>query len=144
MRYAVLILICTLLSCHNSNAQKTNAQKSTTEKKTVKAQNLSNKTITYLSGENDSASIKLTIIPDGSFSFVMNILGENDTINSIGNWKENANTITLIFDDDENLNLSALFNSKNDECKVTGKHTIEFEQNLYKLSIWGVSCFRID
>ncbi len=114
-----------------------------------------NDTIVYLSGDNDLALIKLTLIPNGTFDFYMSIYSEpmqdsepeSDLINSNGTWNGNEKTLSLNFAErkKDTLNLNDLFDSsykEGNEFKIINKNTIEIDYSLNKLNIWGISCHK--
>lgn len=101
--------------------------------------------IIYLSGGNDMASIKLTLASNRTFEFVMKILDEKDTLKSKGNWTENKDRFSLVFDDKNNLNLYYLFDSKNNDggnFEIINDNTVLIKKDAEQLFIWGVNCFK--
>ena len=151
-----LVLILIAFSCQSKKSEKTQNAELNTESEIIKPENLVLKdTVVYLSGDNDLALIKLTLIPNGTFDFYMSIYPEpmqdtepeSDIINSNGTWSGNGKTVSLNFAErnKETLNLNDLFDSnykQGNEFKVINQNTVEIDYSLDKLNIWGISCYK--
>lgn len=153
-----LVLIIIVFSCQNKKSEKTQNVELNTETEIIKPEKLVfNDTIVYLSGNNDLALIKLTLIPNGTFDFYMSIYPEplqgaepeSDIINSNGIWSGNGKTVLLNFAErkKDTLNLNDLFDSnykEGNEFKVIDQNTVEIDYTLDKLNIWGISCHKLE
>ena len=153
-----LILILIVFSCQSKKSEKTQNAELNTETKIIKPKNLVlNDTVLYLSGDNDLALIKLTLIPNGTFEFYMSIYPEpmqdaepeSDIINSNGTWIGNGKTVLLNFAErkKDTLNLNDLFDSnykEGNEFEVINKNTLEIDYSLDKLNIWRISCHKTE
>jgi len=156
-----LILVLILFSCQNKSSEKTETiQKSelNTEFENVKSDRLVlNDTVFYLSGNNDLALIKLTLIPNGTFDFYMKIYPEPmqetdskpDIIKSIGLWNGNEKSILLNFEkrDKDTIHLDDLFDSNfkvGNEFKVIDQYKVELDYTLEKINIWGIGCYKTE
>ncbi len=151
-----LVLNLIVFSCQSKKSEKTQNAELNTESKIIKPENLIlNDTVVYLSGDNDLALIKLTLIPNGTFDFYMSIYPEpmhdakpeSDIINSNGIWNGNRKTVSLNFAErkKDTLNLNDLFDSnfkEGNEFKVIDQNTVEIDYSLDKLNIWGISCYK--
>ncbi len=151
-----LVLILIVFSCQKKKSEKTKNAELNTETEILKSEKLViNDTIVYLSGNNDLALIKLTLIPNGTFDFYMSIYPEpmqdvepeSDIINSNGTWSRNKKTVLLNFAKrkKDTLNLNDLFDSnykEGNEFKVIDQNTVEIDYTLDKLNIWGISCHK--
>ncbi|MEP0463400.1 MAG: hypothetical protein ABJP52_09770 [Flavobacteriaceae bacterium] len=151
-----LVLILIFFSCQSKKSEKTQNSELNTETEIIKPESLVlNDTVVYLSGDNDLALIKLTLIPNGTFDFYMSIYPEpmrdaepeSDIINSNGTWSGNGKTVLLNFAErkKDTLNLNDLFNSnykEGNEFKVINQNTVEIDYSLGKLNIWGISCHK--
>ena len=90
-----------------------------------------NDTVVYVSEDNDIAKIKLTLIPDGTFDFYMNIYQESksDTesksniVNSNGTWSGNKKTLILTHEEER---------------------TAELIYSSDTLNIAGINCYKSD
>jgi len=151
-----LVLILMFFSCQSKKSEKTqNAELNTKTEITQSEKLVLNDTVVYLSGDNDLALIKLTLIPNETFDFYMSIYPEpmqntepeSDIINSNGIWSGNGNTVLLNFAEQkkDTLNLNDLFDSnykEGNEFKVINQNTVEIDYSLDKLNIWGISCHK--
>jgi hypothetical protein len=153
-----LLLILIAHSCQKKKSEKTQSTELNTETEVIKSEKLMlNDTIVYLSGDNDLALIKLTLIPNGTFDFYMSIYPEpmqnaepeSDIINSNGTWIGNEKTVLLNFSErkKDTLNLNDLFDSnykEENEFKVIDQNTVEIDYTLDKLNIWGIGCYKTE
>ena len=153
-----LVLILITFSCQKKKSEKTQNAKLNIESEIIKPQNLVLKdTVVYLSGDNDLALIRLTLIPNGTFDFYMSIYPEpmqeaepqSDIINSNGTWSGNGKTVSLNFAErkKDTLNLNDLFDSnykQGNEFKVIAQNSVEIDYSLKKLNIWGISCYKTE
>ena len=151
-----LVLILIVFSCQSKKSEKTQNAELNTETEIIEPENLVlNDTVVYLSGDNDLALIKMTLIPNGTFEFYMSIYPEplqdaepeSDIINSNGTWSRNGKTVLLNFAErkKDTLNLNDLFDSNykvGNEFKVINQNTVEINYSLDKLNIWGISCHK--
>jgi hypothetical protein len=151
-----LALILVILSCQGKKSEKPQNAELNTETEIIQPEKLVlNDTVVYLSGDNDLALIKLTLIPNGTFDFYMSIYPEpmqdaepeSDIINSNGTWSGNGKTISLNFAErkKDTLNLNDLFDSnykEGNEFKIINKNSVEIDYSLDKLNIWGISCHK--
>ena len=158
----ILVLILIILSCQNKKSEKSKNAELNAETEIIKTEKLVlNDTIVYLSGDNDLALVKLTLIPKGTFDYYMSIYPEitleteneveteNEIINLKGTWSGNGKTISLNFENRElnNINLNDIFDSnykEGNEFKVIDKNTVEIDYSLEKLNIWGISCYKTE
>jgi hypothetical protein len=153
-----LVLILIVFSCQKKKSEKTHNAELNTETEIIESEKLVlNDTIVYLSGDNDLALIKLTLIPNGTFDFYMSIYPEpmqesepeSDIINANGIWSGNEKTVLLNFAErkKDTLNLNDIFDSnykEGNEFKVISKNTLEIDYSLDKLNIWGISCHKTE
>ncbi|MBC3846977.1 hypothetical protein H8K90_11345 [Winogradskyella echinorum] len=151
-----LVLILMVFSCQSKKSEKTQNAELNTETEIIKPESLVlNDIVVYLSGDNDLALIKLTLIPNGTFDFYMSIYPEpmqdakpeSDIINFNGTWSGNGKTVLLNFAErkKDTLNLNDLFDSnykEGNEFKVINQNTVEIDYSLGKLNIWGISCLK--
>lgn len=151
-----LVLILVILSCQSKKSEKPQNTESNTQTENIKSEKLViNDTVFYLSGDNDLALIKLTLIPNGTFDFYLSIYPEqmqdaepeSNVINSNGTWSGNGKTVSLNFAvrNKDTLNLNDLFDSnykQGNEFKVIDQNTVEIDYSLDKLNIWGISCYK--
>lgn len=148
----IFVLILIAFSCQSKKSEKTQ----NVESEIIKPKNLVlNDTVVYLSGDNGLALIRLTLIPNGTFDFYMDIYPqpmqdaepESDIISSNGIWSGNRKTVQLNFTErkKDKLNLNDLFDSnykEGNEFNVIDQNTIEIDYSLDKLNIWGISCYK--
>jgi hypothetical protein len=153
-----LVLILIVFSCQNKKSEKIQSAELNTEKEIIKSEKLVLKdTIVYLSGDNDLALIKLTLIPNGTFDFYMSIYPEpmqhsepeSDIINANGIWSGNEKTVLLNFAErkKDTLNLNDLFDSnykQGNEFNVVDQNTVEIDFTLDKINIWGIGCYKTE
>ena len=151
-----IFLILILFSCQNKKSEKTQNTEINTETEIIKSEKLVlNDTVVYLSGDNDIALIKLTLIPNGTFEYYMKFYPETleefesepDILYSNGFWSGNKKTVSLNFAErkKDTLNLNDLFDSnfkEGNEFKVIDQNTVEIDFTLDKLNIWGISCHK--
>ncbi|WP_179009649.1 hypothetical protein [Winogradskyella forsetii] len=155
-----IVLILIIFSCQSKKSEKTQNAELNTEAEIIKSENIIlNDTVVYLSGDNDMALIKMTLVPNGTFDFYMSIYpeitleneveteAENDIINLNGTWSGNGETMSLRFANRKNdtLNLNDIFDvnyKDGNEFKVIDQNTVEIDYSLDKLNIWGISCYK--
>ncbi|MEM6892479.1 MAG: hypothetical protein AAF554_02235 [Bacteroidota bacterium] len=135
----LLVLILIILCCQNKKSENPQNTESNREMELIEPKKLVlNDTVVYLSGDNDLALIKLTLIPNGTFDFYMSIYPKpmqdadpkSDIINSNGTWSGEEKTVSLNFvkRKKDTLNLNDLFDSnykQGDEFKVIDQNTVE-------------------
>ncbi|HEX9827398.1 MAG TPA: hypothetical protein VGA80_12445 [Flavobacteriaceae bacterium] len=157
-----LVLILIIFSCQSKKSEKPQNAELNTETEIIKPENIIlNDTVVYLSGDNDLALIKMTLIPKGTFDFYMSIYPEltleneteteteNDIINLNGTWSGNGKTISLRFANrkKDTINLNDIFDvnyKEGHEFKVIDQNTVEIDYSLEKLNIWGISCYKTE
>ena len=151
-----LIIILIFFSCQKKKSEKPQNAESHIETEFIKPEKIVlNDTVIYLSGDNDLALIKLTLIPNGTFDYHMSIYPEpmqeaepkSDIINSNGTWSGNGKILSLNFAErkKDTLNLNDLFDSnykQGNEFMVIDPNTVEIDYSLDKLNIWGISCYK--
>lgn len=139
------MVILTICSCQNQKQSTSSSNDLISINESKKKIEFHKNPIIYLSGGNDMANIKLTLAPDRTFEFVMNILGEEDTLKSKGNWIKNKDNFSLVFNNKNNLNIHYLFDYKNSEggkFRVIDDNTVEIKKDADQLFIWGINCFK--
>lgn len=153
-----LVLVLIFYSCQKKKSEKNQSTDLKTETKIIKSEKLVLKdTIVYLSGDNDLALIKLTLIPNGTFDFYMSIYPdsmqdsepESDIITANGNWSGNKKNVSLNFAErkKDTLNLNDIFDAnykEGNEFEIINKNTIEIDYSLDKLNIWGIGCYKTE
>ena len=148
-------MILLLFSCgSNSHKQK---QPGTVNIESVKKDTVTDKKptdttiekpIVYQSEANGLADIRLAILPDGNFTFDMEIIPQPMTdddvsiINSGGKWTKNSHWVQLAFENDK-LYLKAIFDIKfadKNQFKVLDSNTVKLNIGLDEIILWGINC----
>jgi len=135
-----------IFSCHFESTKLDNTDKSL---KNEKSSIVKNDTIVFQSGGNGLADIKLVLSPEGKFSFYMKIIPQPsdedtkvDIIRSKGEWFIKGDSLQLKFEKSK-LDLNALFDlkyAKGNEFKIINERTININNSLTEINIWGVVC----
>jgi len=153
-RILLILTILFLVSCSSdSKQQKTEPNDIEIPKKTsvpiIEDVNTSiENSIIFQSESNGLADIRLTIMPNGKFTYFMQIIpqpmtdDEVATINSTGKWTKKANWIKLLFEKDKPT-ISAVFDinyADSNQFKIIDTNTVEININQNGIYIWGIYC----
>ena len=151
--FLFLLLITVLFSCQKIGFQEKEAKEL-----------ILKDTVVYLSGSNCMASIKLSLIPNKTFNFNMEIypymmqdsIVESDFITSTGTWKGTEERLLLTFAkrEKDTLHLDRLFDSKankgfffnlfGNKPDDTDIYTVEIDYTSEYLNIWGSPCSKTE
>jgi hypothetical protein len=144
MRHYLIISTLILFAFNSDYKNKTKID----GKNNIKADTL----LKYHSEANGFADIKLTILSDSTFLLDMRTIPQPETddeptlVNSTGIWTKNNNWTRLIFKTNIPM-ISALFDMNfADRCQflIIDDRTVDINNQLDKISIWGVGCNQTD
>ena len=144
MRNYLIISTLIFFACNSSIKSKTNVD----GKNKIKVDTL----LKYHSEANGLADIKLTILSDSTFLFDMRTIPQPETddeptlVNSTGIWTKNNNWTRLIFKTNIPM-ISALFDmnyADSSQFLIIDDKTVDINNQLDKISIWGVGCNKTD
>ncbi len=145
MKNTLLFIALIITACTSTTKLKDNSIKGYNFK------DIKGSVLVYQSAANGVAYILLNIKLDHSFTLYMRIIPQpmsNDKesiINTSGKWSKQGNWTRLTFRK-KKLSVSALFDrnyADENEFKIIDEKTIDINDNLNELTIWGVPCIKI-
>ncbi len=145
MKKVFLFIVLFFTACATITKLKDNSIKSD------KAKDIKGSVFVFQSVGNGVAEILLTIKPDNTFLFYMRIIPQpmtNDkesVINTTGKWSKQGNWTRLTFRKKKVI-ISALFDQKyadNKQYNIIDERTVDINDKLDELTIWGVRCIKI-
>jgi hypothetical protein len=145
MKKSLLIILLFSTACASSTKLKDNSTKD------YNAWELKSSALVFKSSANGVADILLTLKPDNTFTFYMKIIPQPTTndkesvINTSGKWTKQGNRTRLTFKKSK-LILNALFDQSyaaNNQFKIINERTVDVNDKLDEITIWGVACTKI-